>query len=239
MTVSAQIVNSVFAIVKLSYNANGENSVIGGICGSAFLINDSTVITAHHVLNSKVQPNDGYKYCQFWLLNRNDSLIIPIEQKQFEDHKEIECTMIHLQKPLNGIPFLGIEPNEVKVGDEIYSIGHIGDKMPITKAEWNNGKLFIQKYSLKNFEADNEGSIKEIKPATIRANDVNIVDVTVIQPSFGAIVGMSGGPLLCKRTNKLIGLMSFGLPADVIKKETVYAISSNELYKTLLEKGNK
>ncbi|MFA5805655.1 MAG: serine protease [Melioribacteraceae bacterium] len=239
MTVSAQVVNSVFAIVKLSYNENGESSVIGGICGSAFLINDSTVITAHHVLNSKVKPNEGYKYCQFWLLNRNGSLIIPIEQKQFEDYKEMECTIIHLQKPLNGIPFLSIESNDVKIGDEVYSLGHVGDKMPVTKAEWNNGKLLIQSYSLKNLETDKNGNVKEIKKATIRANDVNIVDVEVIQPTFGAVVGMSGGPLIAKRTNKLIGLMSFGMPADSVKKEIVYAISSNELYKKFIGNSNK
>lgn len=239
MTVSAQVVNSVFAIVKLSYNENGESSVVGGICGSAFLINDSTVITAHHVLNSKVKPNEGYKYYQIWLLNRNDNLIIPIEQKQFEDYKEIECTVIHLHKPLNGIPFLSIESNDVKNGDEVYSLGHIGDKMPVTKAEWNSGKLLIQKYSLKNLVADNNGKVQEIKKVTVRANDVNIVDVEVIQPTFGAIEGMSGGPLIRKGTNKLIGLMSFGLPADSVKKEIVYAISSNELYKTFMENSNK
>ncbi|KAF0140409.1 MAG: hypothetical protein FD122_2424 [Stygiobacter sp.] len=237
MTISAQTVNSVFAIVKLSFNQPGESSLIGGICGSAFLINDSTVITAHHVMNSKVVPNPGYKYCRFWLLNRNGTLIIQIESQQLEDYQEIDCSLIHLREKLN-IPYLSIEKIDAKVGDSVYSIGHIGESMPKINAEWEGDKLIILNYSLENFKVDKEGEIKEIKKDTIQKNDVNIINIEVIQPSFGAIKGMSGGPLLSKSSDKLLGLMSYGLPENSAQKHSVYAISTNELYNKIITKHN-
>lgn len=227
----SQVEKAVFVIVKLSYNNSGEASIVGGICGSAFLIDDSTVITAHHVLNSQVEPNSGYRHCQFWLLNRDNNLVIPIESKDFEDHKEIEATIIHLQTALPDYPHLEIEKNDIKLQDDVYSIGHVGDIMPVKDAEWKDNILVIKSFSLDSCHADNYGQILEIKKATITANDINIKDLEVIRLSFGAILGMSGGPLLNKKTNKLIGLMSFGFPADSAKKEIVFAISVNELSK--------
>jgi len=42
-----------FALLKLSYNEIGENSVEGGICGAGFFINEKIFLTAHHIFNSK------------------------------------------------------------------------------------------------------------------------------------------------------------------------------------------
>lgn len=50
-----------FAILKVSYNRIGETPVTGGICGTAFFIDEYTALTANHVLNRlNYKPNDGY-----------------------------------------------------------------------------------------------------------------------------------------------------------------------------------
>lgn len=225
----AQVENAVFAVVKLSYNIPGETPVTGGICGSAFLINDSTALTAHHVLNNSIAPNPGFKFCQFWLIKRNTKLIIPISNENFICLPDIETTIIKLENSIRLANFIRIEKESTKINSPVFNIGHIGGSMPIKNANWQNNILNIINYSLLNLKSDSIGVIKSIKKCTINTNDVNLNNITVVQPSFKAIEGMSGGPLLNKSTNKLIGLMSFGLPADSTTKNIVFAISVNEI----------
>ena len=65
-----------FAILKLSYNAPGDNSLVGGICGSGFFLDGSTAVTAHHVLNDETfKPNVGFRYVSVWIVSRNGSVL--------------------------------------------------------------------------------------------------------------------------------------------------------------------
>jgi V8-like Glu-specific endopeptidase len=228
-----QIENSVFAIMKISYNAVGESTIVGGICGTAFLINNSTFITAYHVLNRSAKPNPGYLFCNYWLLSRNNHSVIPIEIANLEEHSDSEFTLIHLRDPIHSVVTLNPVQDEVKIDDDIFSIGYSANTMPVKNILWTNDSLHIQDYSLDNTKADNQGKVKYINKMTVNAIDVRLNNIEVIQPTFGARIGMSGGPLLKKTTNTLIGLMSFGLPADKEFKEVVYAISVNELSKVL------
>lgn len=223
--VQAQLEKSIFAVVKISYNTPGETPVTGGICGSAFLINDSTVITANHVLNSKnYAPNVGFKQVQYWLLCRDNRLIIPLSVDYIESIAEIETTIIKLPKYLKCT--IEISNSLPIINDPARNYGHIGN-MPITEAHWNNNLLVIDKFNLNNSSSDSTGTIAALKKITINANDVKLKDIKVIQPSFKANIGMSGGPLISN--NKVIGMMSFGLPADVVIKDIVFAISIDEI----------
>ena len=218
------IENSVFAIVKISYNYIGETPVEGGICGTAFLLNDSTAITANHVLNKiNWKPNPGYKYVQYWLLKRGSKKIIELNNESLTSLPNVETTLINLVEKIN--PELEIVHQKFEIGDPVQNYGHISN-MPITKAHWGSG-LIIDDYDLKQSKSDKVGKILLIRKATIHSADLNIEDKEFIQPSFVANIGMSGGPLISQ--NKVIGLMSFGLPADSVIKKEVYAISINEI----------
>jgi hypothetical protein len=81
--------------------------------------------------------------------------------------------------------------------------------------------------------SDKLGLITNIRPVYIHTNDVKLTDIVAIKPSFAAVVGMSGAPLINRADNSLIGLMSFGLPADKIIKDEVFAIDVNELVRRL------
>ncbi|SHJ79829.1 Trypsin [Tangfeifania diversioriginum] len=222
----AQLENSIFAIVQISYNVPGEESVIGGIRGTAFLINDSTVLTANHILNSKnYQPNPGFKFAQFWLLNRGKNLIIPLSKDYLKSIEEIDATIITLPESVKCS--LIVSECSANLKDSIYNFGHIKDKMPITKAHWNNNLLVIDEYDLDKYVSDKTGTIIEIRKQTINYNDVKLNDITTLKPSFKGITGMSGGPLI--RNNEVIGLMSFGFPADSDIKDSVFAISIDEI----------
>ncbi|MBW8050391.1 MAG: S1 family peptidase [Cytophagales bacterium] len=220
--------NSVFAIVKISYNKVGETPVEGGICGTAFLINDSTAITANHVLNNtNYLPNPGFKHVQFWLVKRGTKKIIELKKEDLKPLQNIETTLIKLYEKIKCD--FKVTEQVIKINDLVFNYGHIIN-MPITKAHWGS-KLIIDDYSLKSSKSDKKGQILSVKKVTVNSNDLRITDKTFIQPSFIANVGMSGGPLISQ--NKLIGLMSFGLPADSMVKTEVYAISINEIIKEI------
>lgn len=224
--VQGQIENSIFAVVKISYNVPGETSVIGGICGTAFLINDSTVLTANHILNSKnYEPNPGFNFTQFWLLNRGKNLIIPLSKEYLKSIEEIDATIITLPELVKCS--LTVSDCSVNIKDSVRNFGHLAGKMPITKAHWDNNLLVIDEYNLNNSASDSTGKIVEIKKCTINKNDVKLNNITVVKPSFKGISGMSGGPLI--RNNEIIGLMSFGFPADSDIKDVVFAISIDEI----------
>ncbi len=87
--------------------------------------------------------------------------------------------------------------------------------------------MVIDEFNLNNCSADSIGKIEEIKNVTINANDVKLNNIKVIQPSFKAIVGMSGGPLISN--NSIVGMMSFGLPADKEIKDVVFAIAIDKI----------
>jgi hypothetical protein len=54
--------DTVFAVLKLSYNNAGDASVIGGVCGTGFFVGPGTAISAYHVLNETTfTPNPGYR----------------------------------------------------------------------------------------------------------------------------------------------------------------------------------
>lgn len=231
ISAQAETEDAVFAVLKLSYNTPGETPVTGGICGTAFLINEKAALTAHHVLNMTTGPNHGFKHCQFWLLKRGETkLAIPIKDNSFKCFPEIETTVIDLATlPLN-IERIRLSPNDVQIGTEIFSIGHVGGGMPIINATWINDILVIHNYSLPdNVKSDKSGVIVNKKISSIHTGDINLENVVVLQPSFGAIKGMSGGPLLDKNNNKIVGLMSFGLPVNASTKNIVFAISVDEI----------
>ena len=113
VSVSAETEDAVFAILKLSYNTPGETPVTGGICGTAFLINDKTLLTAHHVLNEKVKPNPGFKFAQFWFLKRGTSkLSIPLDNTTPIYFPHIDTTIINLNLALSR--FSNCPPRRIK-----------------------------------------------------------------------------------------------------------------------------
>lgn len=225
--------NSVFAVVKLSYNSLGDPQAVGGITGTAFIVNDSTVITAHHVLNKNdFLPNPGFKYVQYWLLKRGTKKIIELKKDYLVVYPNIETTIINLPEKVQG--GFKLRNQKVKINDTIYNFGHITKSMPVKKAHWEN-TLIIDDYEIKSIDqSDSIGKINLVKKMTLKSNDVNLKDINCIQLSFIANQGMSGGPVITK--NKFIGLMSFGYPPDSIFKKQVYAIHVNEILKVMKQR---
>ncbi len=215
------------AILKLSYNRAGEPPVTGGIGGAAFLIGKRTAITAHHILSShSFKPNPGYRKCQYWLLSK-DGMVYELFKSQLSDYPGIDTTVIRLNEVVNILPLL-VSKTSPAIGESVFNEGFVADAMPI-QATWKDQRLQIDGCNLTSAIADQKGFIRNMYGITLRSNDVNLSNVKVIETSYPGRTGMSGGPLLMAETREVVGLMSFGLPPDRPIKETVMAISMDEI----------
>ena len=216
-----------YAILKLSYNAIGDSQLEGGICGTGFFINKRIFLTAHHVLNSNSKkPNNGFKYCQFWLVSRNNQ-IIELSNETIKDFPAIDSCVIDFTHD-QSVTCQNVNINIPIAAGKISNLGYVGSCMPKIDACWFDKKLSIGSIDVAKCIADGSGNINSIRKNTVSSNDVNIKDKTVLITSYPGIVGMSGGALLNDQ-NEIIGLLSLGLPPDALKKEFMGAIWIKEV----------
>lgn len=222
-----------FAILKLSYNNIGETPVTGGICGTAFFIDERTALTAHHILNKlNYKPNNEYRHCQYWLISETN-VIIPIQKEALIDYPEIDMTVIAFSEPPSGVAVLKLSGASPLIGEEVYSKGYMGNQMPDVKANWAPDRLVIERCDLRSVTVVREGFVKSIKTLMVNAKDIKLNNIAGAETSFSGVIGMSGGPLIRKSTNEVIGLMSIGLPPDIPEKKTLFAISAEEIKKAI------
>ena len=215
-------------VLKLSYNYIGETPVTGGICGSFFFIRPDLAVTANHVLNSTIlKPNIGYSICQFWLIVQ-PNIIIELKSVDLIEHPEIDTTFIKLKENFS-IPIKVMSQIDIDLGKECINEGFAGGKMPDLNAIWGQAGLIISSCNYNGTTANGDGFIKSKKIMNISAADIKITGVKGLETSYGGVVGMSGGPLINKQTNEIVGIMSIGLPQDVAVKQSIFAISIDEL----------
>jgi hypothetical protein len=146
-----------FAILKLSYNRPGESSLTGGICGTGFFINNSTAISAYHILNEDTfTPNSGYRFCHVWILSRN-GFITSLNRDSLKSYPEIDTAVLKFQKPLSGYDIYTLADNSPEAGTGVYSIGYIGNIMPKIEVYWQEGSLIITNCNLSPVSCDKHG----------------------------------------------------------------------------------
>lgn len=215
-------------ILKLSYNQVGETPVTGGICGSFFFVKPNMAVTANHVLNrTNFKPNDGFEKCQFWLIIQPD-IIIELGAEDLFDFPETDTTLIRFSQNYQ-IPIRKMSSTVIEEGLICFNEGFVGGQMPGLDANWNPNGLLIKSCSYNRTVSNGNGFIKSKKILTVKATDINMTNVLGFETSYAGIIGMSGGPLINKQTNEIIGLMSMGLPADVVIKHSLFAVSIDEI----------
>lgn len=218
------------AILKLSYNRVGETPVVGGICGTCFFANKH-LITAKHALNARdYKPNDGYVFCQYWVLI-NDQ-VLELSPDLLVESPDIDLTVINTPQKLNDRASYEFSLDR-EIGTKCYNDSYIGGSMPQIDARWDEEKLVIEGYSLDDKKIRGAGKIESIKTAYINSKDINMSGTELIEVSYESREGMSGGPLVNEETGKVIGLMSVGLPADKKIKKQLFAITSDKILKEL------
>lgn len=226
------------AILKLSYNRIGDNTVIGGICATCFFIHPKIALTANHALSqNNFKPNEGCFYCQYWIILQ-DNTVVPVIKNQLYDFPEIDLTIINFDYPVTPT-YLNVANNYSIIGEQIFGRGYFAEEMPhVSNFGWRSEGIFIQNAYASKYLVEREGIIRRICIANIKENDVNIKDKIIIDTSFASgFIGMSGGPIIKKTTQEVLGLMCIGLPPDVTIKDQIMAISIEEIMKVLWGRG--
>ena len=224
-----------FAIFKLSYNAPGQTPVTGGICGSGFFIADRTALTAYHVMNKKVlsTPNPGFKHCRFWMLTEG-GIAVGLPSDSINEYPKIDTTVLSFGSEIDGVEKYVLAQEDSDVNKHVVCFGFASDRgMPKMNAEWVCGELKIHNFELDSVRSDANGSIRKKLSLHVCSRDVNLEGIQGFETSFGGVEGMSGGPLICANSQKVVGLMSFGLPENEKRKEQLYAISVLELIRNI------
>jgi V8-like Glu-specific endopeptidase len=220
-------------ILKLSFNNIGENTVEGGICGSFFFSSPNLVVTAQHVLNSSTfKPNIGFSNCQVWLIVQPDT-VIELKLNNVIQYPEIDTTLVKLEKDYP-IVVRKLSSATIDVGHECINEGFIGGKMPSLNVSWTSTGLKIASCSYSGAIANEQGHIKTKQLMTVNAQDIKMTNVAGFATSYGGVIGMSGGPLISKETGEIIGMMSMGLPADKEVKDSLFAVSIEEINKRII-----
>lgn len=218
-----------FAILKLSYNKRGDSTLAGGICGSGFLIDSLTGITAHHVLNAATfKPNVGYRHVLLCLISRNGA-VSKIERSEVSLHPEIDTSVIRFRNEQPGFQMYPVTVEPIVSGVKVSGIGHRAHAMPQIDAEWHGSELAIRMADLRPVAIDRLGHISRALLLDINANDVKMFNVRGFELSFGSQLGMSGGPVIDVKTGCVLGMLSIGLPPDDNVKTETFAVSIHQI----------
>ena len=226
-----------FSILKLSYNEPGDSSLSGGICGTGFFVDVSTAVTAHHVLNeATLAPNAGYGNVLLWLISRNGP-IRRIERSAVDLHPDIDTSVIRLKNPMSGFVVYDVVSGDINAGIAVRGIGYEGNAMPRIDAKWQGQELVIRTADLAQAIQDRDGHVERSLTFHINANDIKMQGVRGFELSFGSQVGMSGGPVVDVENDRVLGMLSIGLPADANVKTRTFAVSIDEIMDRIRPNG--
>jgi hypothetical protein len=215
-------------VLKLSFNKIGDKTLEGGICGSFFFVRPNLAVTAQHVLNSNTfNPNPGFNNCQVWLIVE-PNIVIELKLVNLIEHREIDTTLIQLSNDYS-VSIRKISLTDIERGHECFNEGFIGGKMPFLNSSWNSNGLQITSCAYNGIITNGSGHIKSKHSMTVDTADIQMTSVSGYATSYGGCMGMSGGPLISKNTDEIIGLMSIGLPADKEEKDLLFAVSIEEI----------
>jgi hypothetical protein len=224
-------------IFKASYNFPNDTNIIGGVCGTAFFVDNKTVFTANHQLNANnFNPNEGFSFCKFWLLLENGQAVI-IEKDYLKSYPDIDTTEIYFpyivcNDSVNYKTAVAQKEDKFILKGFLSSI--TGNPAPQVILNWNEqGELIIDSFSLDSVISIQEGVIEEVKDISVNSKDIAVNNKKYLTLSCGGSIGLSGAPLIKKDTGEVIGLMSFGLPEDVSIKTKLFAISIDEIEKEI------
>jgi S1-C subfamily serine protease len=179
------------------------------------------------------RPNAGYPNVRVFLANSKGDTIDDFWIVERVPEYDLAIGRISRRHPA-----VRVCPLQTKLaaGDKVRNIGFPTDQgVSDYKLRIEGQKLIVQRISMK--PAVQQGTVKAIKKATVRANDVNIQDKMVAILDYSSRVGFSGGPLVSRSTGKVVGLMCFVIPKEYDDRTPVAAIRMADIKPIIEKKG--
>jgi len=205
--------NHVWAIVKISYNP-ATLEAAGGSCGTVFFVNETNFVTAHHVVSSDTAlftPNKGYPNVRVFLANAQGDTIDDFWIVSRAPEHDLAVGRIRDPHPhVLVCPF----DNSVNRGDAVVNLGFPSDqRLPGAVLRVRGHKLIVEQIQM---APDlQSGKVEVIRPESLQANDVKLRNQVVIILDHSSRDGYSGGPLVSRRSGRVVGLMSHLVPSDL------------------------
>ncbi len=222
----------VWTIVKLSYDPVTRKAE-GGSCGSVFFVSETTFVTAHHgnELNSTIlKPNAGYSRVRVFLANTKGDTI-----DDFWITKrvpEYDLAIGRISRPHSAIRVCPLQ-TELSVGDDVYNIGFPTDQgVPDYSLRIDGEKLIVQRISMKAFVQ--KGTVKAIERMSLNSESISLQGKTLAVLDYSSRDGFSGGPLVSRKTGKVVGFMSFVIPKKFDPNTQVVAVRMADI-KSIIE----
>lgn len=170
--------------IRLWYeDKNGDSDYIGG--GSAFLINDDTIVTCHHVVHvyegseqeqyvKQKYPNYDASNIKYKVVIRND---VTLDAKLIQESEISDFAILRLEQPINNRKVLALNTDEVSETQQVYALG-----FPDTVAAFQNQNTY---------------TYEDVTVEDGRVTKMNESDgVKYVQHSAMLSSGYSGGPLV-------------------------------------------
>jgi hypothetical protein len=232
-----------FAIVKASYSwvpvpTSPDPNVrrpdaVGGYCGAAFFVNSNTVVSANHVLTgSTFSPDHGRSHAQVWLISP-DNHVIEIDASMLSSSPELDLAVLEVPDKVPESAQVSLAPKDPNEGEKIYNEGYPDSGQPdldlqVVNPPTGQPKIALTGGDLSSAVFRRDGTVSSVGKETVMANDMTLRDVMIVRTDYGGPVGMSGGPLIRKRDQNVVGFMSHGYPPDATRKKVLCAVSVTE-----------
>lgn len=225
--------DKIFSIIKISYDSIGN--FVGDSCGTCFFVSKNNFITCNHCFNNEVFiPNPNFPFCKVLLVNTEGKHIDSLSFKGI--YEDLDLVIGETSDNIDHFSIKDFELGNLSLGDCIFNIGFPEKetiKNNIINGYYEGNDLNIKKIEIESKKQN--GIIDEIKKETYNdTNDqIKIIDKKFIIPNYSSRTGFSGGPLISKKTNKIIGIMSLS-PNNPSRDSNnrVRAISFEEILKS-------
>ena len=232
-----------FAIVKASYrwvpvptspdpNVRRPDAV-GGYCGAAFFVNSKTVVSANHVLNeSTFSPDHGRSHAQVWLISP-DGHIVEIDASMLSSYPDLDLSVLKVPSKVPPSAQLSLASKDPSEREAIYNEGYPDSGQPdldlqVVNPPTGQPKIALTRGDLSSAVFRCDGSVSSVGRESVVANDMTLRNVMIVRTDYGGAVGMSGGPLIRKRDQNVVGFMSHGYPPNANRKNVLCAVSVTE-----------
>lgn len=221
--------HSICSIVRCCSDSVGSSYAHGGICGSAFFVSQSRLLTAEHIVSAISLPEEGYSPVTYWLIGRDNYRKKFTAAVNVMKLPEKDLAIIDLDTPyVSAIPLKINRPLiSLCPGLSVSFYGYVAPVPIGVRFRWEKDTLVP--HGSPTAINDVTTVIQRMSKYNISSADINLTETSLIVLDCHGVKGNSGGPLLLHNTTELLGMLIFGLPVDSPDKKTVFAISRDEL----------
>lgn len=201
--------DKIFAIIRILYGPISKDKIVH-LCGTCFFIERQKFITANHCFNNdSFSPMSNYSRSFLMLANSQGKIIYnPIIDKLYPDY---DLAIGKIDNELQNFVSTAYNSKKLSKGEEIYNLGY-----PYARAVKNidfkikNNNLLVKKIEL-NIETQ-RGFVDSWIKMSCNTIDIKFQDKEVAILNYSSEQGFSGGPLILKNHNQIVGFMSLILP---------------------------